>query len=70
MEGARWVCILREVAREMGLENSASGLRPEGIGGPPLPGPPGIPPPSPPPLSQLAAADAYAFPMPNEYNLE
>ena len=70
MEGARWVCLLREVAQVMGLENSASGLRPEYIEGPPLPRPPWIPPLSPPPPSQLAAADAYAFPMPNEYNLE
>ena len=32
MEGGRWVCLLRDVAKGMGLENVASGLL-GGVGG-------------------------------------
>ena len=68
MSGARYVCLLRDVAKSMiaaapSLANTAASLRP-----PPLPPPPPSPPPpplaSPPPLY-----DEFTFPMPAEYSL-
>lgn len=62
MSGSRWVCLLRDVAAEMGLSNSAAGLA-----GTPSPPPVEVPPPPPSVLDDVAAA--LAFPMPPEYSL-
>ena len=64
MQGGRWVCMLRDVAATLSLENEAANL----IAPAPPPQPPSPPPPpaeSPPPLF-----NAFTFPMPDEYSLD